>query len=72
MDSMNAPTYIRKAVFGMTQAEFSKALGIRQPTVSYWENTGRINIKHMSSIRSLAQDMGKVWSDSWFFETPED
>jgi len=72
MTLMNPPTYIRKVVFGMTQVAFAEALGVRQPTVSNWENTGRISSRFAPLIRSLAMDTGRPWSDSWFFETPED
>lgn len=69
---MNPPQYIRKVVFNMTQEAFSKALGVGQTTVSSWEIHGRISTKHAPKVRALAKDMGKVWSDQWFFETPED
>ena len=69
---MNPPTYIRKAVFGMNQTQFSHALGLTQSAVSKWEASGRVPSRYQQAVRSLASDMGKVWSDSWFFETPED
>jgi len=72
MPRMNPPQYIRRIVFGMSQKAFAEALGVHQPTVSAWEASGRINSKHAAAVRALAKDMGKVWSDGWFFETPED
>ena len=69
---MNPPQYIRKVVFGMTQVDFAKALGVKQATVSSWEVKGHISARHAMIVRALAKDMGKVWSDGWFFETPED
>lgn len=68
---MNPPVYIRSVAFGMTQRQFAAALGITPGAISQWETAGRVPSRHQQAIRALANDMGKIWSDSWFFETPE-
>jgi len=72
LHGMNPPTYIRKVAFGMTQRQLSDALGITPGAISQWETVGRVPSRYQQAVRSLASDMGKVWSDSWFFETPEE
>ena len=69
---MNPPTYIRTIAFGMTQRQLAAALGITPGAISQWETAGRVPSRYQQAVRSLASDMGKIWSDSWFFETPED
>lgn len=68
--SMNPPLYIRQSVFAMTQRQLAGALGVTPGAISQWEAARRVPSRHQQSVRSLAQDMGKAWSDSWFFETP--
>jgi transcriptional regulator with XRE-family HTH domain len=69
---MTPPAYIRKIAFGMTQRQFADALALTPGAISQWETAGRVPSRYQQAVRSLASDMGKIWSDSWFFETPED
>ena len=69
---MTPPAYIRKIAFGMTQRQFADALALTPGAISQWETAGRVPSRYQQAVRSLASDMGRVWSDSWFFETPED
>jgi len=60
---------IRKRVFGMSQAEFARALDVSQSTVSRWE-TGALepSRQEMAAVRDLASSRGVTWSDRWFFD----
>lgn len=68
----NPLLYIRTIKFGLTQAEFSSAIGVRQSTVSSWERGGHPRYIDMIAIRDLAKSRGIAWSDRLFFELPED
>lgn len=64
--------FIRKHIFKLTQAEFGLMLGIKQSVVSDMEKSGIVTMGHQITIREEAARRGMQWSDSWFFEMPED
>jgi DNA-binding transcriptional regulator YiaG len=63
--------HIRKIKFGLSQADFAKALGRNQSTISRWES-GELEPSRdeMGLIRDLARGNGIPWDDCWFFELP--
>ena len=68
---MNAMAHIRKAVFGITQAEMAEIAGASQPTVSRWERgEDEPDREQMARIRAHAWQLVKPWDDRWFFEAP--
>jgi DNA-binding transcriptional regulator YiaG len=58
-------------VFGLPQKGFAERLGVHQSTVHRWETKGGVSIEMQAKIRDLAKQDGKAWSDSWFFEVPD-
>jgi transcriptional regulator with XRE-family HTH domain len=68
--AMNAIRSIRKTVFGVTQQEFAEIAGVKQSTVSRWENGVALTLDEMRAIRQTAMDRGIEWKDEWFFGTP--
>jgi hypothetical protein len=64
--------HIRQNIFGLSQSAFAEIAGVRQPTVSRWEN-GEFepNRDELQRIREAAQNRGLPWNDSWFFDQPE-
>lgn len=65
---MNAMQTIRVKVFKISQIEMAEIAGVRQSTVSRWENGLLVPpstaLKH---IRNEAGRRGIVWDDKWFF-----
>ncbi|WP_349366752.1 MAG: helix-turn-helix transcriptional regulator [Nitratireductor rhodophyticola] len=68
---MNAIRYIRKEVFGATQAEFAALAGVTQASVSRWEKGVAPSLDDMQAIRIAASEQGIKWKDEWFFQSPE-
>lgn len=70
--SLNPPQFVRRVVFGMSQAAWAKALGLRsQGTVSKWESAGEFtSVKAMKKVRALAKKRKVMMSDTWLFEVP--
>ena len=69
---MNSAIFIRKSIFNLTQRNFSQLLGVTQPTVHRWEESGIIPSKYQRKVRELAIEQGISWNDSWFFSIPEE
>jgi len=68
---MGTIEHIRKAVLGITQADFGAIVGVTQATVSRWENgEGAPSLDEMSRIRDEAKARGIAWDDDWFFDSP--
>lgn len=65
---MNPLLHIRKNVLKITQAEMAAISGVRQATVSRWEN-GLLepSLDQMRSIREEAVKRGVDWQDGLFF-----
>ncbi len=68
---MNAIRYIRKEIFGATQAEFAALAGVTQASVSRWERGVAPSLDDMQAIRIAASERGLKWKDEWFFQSPE-
>jgi transcriptional regulator with XRE-family HTH domain len=68
---MNAMLYIRKNVFGVTQAEMACIAGVSQGTISKWE-TGTVDPdrEDLGRIRKEAARRKLRWQDDWFFSAP--
>jgi DNA-binding transcriptional regulator YiaG len=66
---MNPMKFIRKEVFGVSQAVMAGIAGVAQTTVSRWES-GEMepNRMEMDRIREAARDRSIPWNDKWFFE----
>ncbi|RUV69695.1 MAG: XRE family transcriptional regulator [Mesorhizobium sp.] len=67
---MSAIRHIRRAVFGVTQADFAALAGVTQATVSRWEAGVAPSLDEMQAIRKAAIERQIEWNDAWFFETP--
>lgn len=68
---MGTIEHIRKAIFGVTQAEFGSVVGVTQATVSRWEGgEGAPSLDEMARIRNEARARGIDWNDDWFFSSP--
>jgi len=67
---MNAIRHIRTEVFNLKQAEFAAVAGVKQSTVSRWENGGEPSLEEMRAIRRAAIARGIQWNDEWFFRAP--
>lgn len=72
MATTNAVRFIRKRVFGVSQAVLAGHLNTTQATISRWEDKGLIPSDRQAEVRALAARLGKEWSDTWFFEVPAD
>ena len=71
---MNAITYIRKKVFGLTQQEFARIAGVQQSMVSRWENGASApTLDEMNRIREAAagRKLMRKWRDDLFVSVPE-
>ena len=68
---MNAIRHIRTQVFKATQAEFAAIAGVKQSSVSRWENGVAPTLDEMQSIRAAAKHRDLEWDDQWFFEQPD-
>ena len=66
---MNAIKSIRTTVFGVTQVEFAVIAGVKQSTVSRWENGVAPTLDEMRTIRQAALDRAIEWKDEWFFDS---
>lgn len=63
--------HVRKAIFGLSQAEMAVIAGVSQGTVSKWEaGQSEPNRQELDRIRAEAITRGIVWDDRWFFEVP--
>jgi transcriptional regulator with XRE-family HTH domain len=63
--------YIRKHIFrAPSQRQFSKMVGVSQPTVNRWEAGIGPSQSAMEKIRAAAVDRGLPWDDRLFFEAP--
>lgn len=69
---MNAIRHIRTEVFQLNQADFAAVAGVKQSTVSRWENGGEPSLEEMRAIRLAAVTQGIDWDDSWFFVPPKE
>ena len=69
---MQAMSFIRKSVFGLTQAAFAVVAGVTQGTISKWE-AGEFEPTRdqLVRIREEARTRGIEWDDAWFFEHPD-
>lgn len=67
---MSPIEHIRRHVFRMTQKDFSEVAGVRQSTISRWENGVPLSHREMTAIREAAAERGLPWDDRWFFEAP--
>lgn len=68
---MSAIEYIRRHVFGLSQALFAEIANVSQATVSRWEAGGlEPDREQMRSIRDEARRRGLPWQDDWFFDAP--
>jgi transcriptional regulator with XRE-family HTH domain len=67
---MTPARYIRKAILGLTQAKLGKLLGVSQPSVQRWEQSGCFPAAYQPRIRQIGKEKSPDWSDSWFFEVP--
>lgn len=68
---MHPIQFIRTRVFKTTQDEIAAIAGVKQATVSRWEQ-GKLEPgrAEMERIRAAAFDRGLPWHDTFFFETP--
>jgi transcriptional regulator with XRE-family HTH domain len=71
MFGMNQIKFIRTQVFKVTQQEFADMAGVRQGSVSRWENGGAPSLEEMQKIRDAAFERDIQWDDAWFFSVPE-
>lgn len=69
---MTPAFFIRKKVLGMTQEALAAALGRKQPTIHRWEQEGHFPRQVQPKVRELGQKATPDWSDSWFFEVPDE
>jgi transcriptional regulator with XRE-family HTH domain len=67
--AMNAIRNIRIDIFKLKQSEFAEVAGVKQSTVSRWENGGEPSLEEMRAIRQAALDRGLPWNDAWFFQS---
>jgi predicted transcriptional regulator len=66
---MNTLRHIRQTVFGVTQVEMAGIAGVRQATISRWENDDCMpTLPALKRIRAEARRRRLKWSDAWFFE----
>lgn len=66
---MNPLEHIRRNIFRITQNEMAQLAGVRQPTVSRWENGSLVpSLSQMRRIRAAAIRRGLSWDDRLFFE----
>lgn len=66
---MNTLRHIRLKVFGTTQVQMAAIAGVRQATISRWENDDCMpSLPAMKRIRAEARRRRIKWNDSWFFE----
>lgn len=70
MRCMSPIRHIRTEVFQLKQAEFAAVAGVKQSTVSRWENGGEPSLEEMRAIRRAAAERGIDWDDAWFFQVP--
>jgi DNA-binding transcriptional regulator YiaG len=68
---MSRCKHIRTTVFGMTQTEFARMLGIRQSAVWELESRDALPERHQHTIRNEAIKRGLEWRDEWLFQQPE-
>ena len=52
IERITPPRFIRKYIFGLSQVEFAREIGVAQPTIVRWEADGFIASKH--------QDIGHI------------
>lgn len=70
---MNRLFYIRRHVFGITQAQMADIAGVRQNQISRYEHgLRRPSLAELERIRAAAVARELAWDDSWFFELPEE
>lgn len=61
--------HIRRTVFKVTQVEMAGIAGVRQATISRWENDDCApSLSALKLIRAEARRRRLQWEDSWFFE----
>jgi len=66
---MNTLRHIRRTVFKVTQVEMAGIAGVRQATISRWEQDDCTpSLSALKRIRKEARRRGLKWNDSWFFE----
>jgi transcriptional regulator with XRE-family HTH domain len=62
--------HIRVNVFRVTQVEMAAIAGVRQSTVSRWDNgANEPTRRKLQRIRDEAIRRGLQWDDRWFFST---
>jgi transcriptional regulator with XRE-family HTH domain len=71
MKPLNTLAHIRINVFKVTQAEFAAIVGVRQSSVSRWENGVSPSLEDMRAIRRAARRLPVEWDDGLFFDLPE-
>lgn len=67
---MNPVRHLRCKVFRLTQAEMAALGGIRQATLSRYENGHReVRLSAITKWRAEAKRRRLPWDDRWFFES---
>lgn len=66
---MNVMRRIREHIFGVSQNEMARIVGVNQSTVSRWESGTHMPLSpQLAKIRREAKRRSLLWDDSWFFE----
>jgi len=66
---MNKLRHIRVAIFSVTQVEMAGIAGVRQATISRWENDDCApSLPALKRIRKEARRRRLKWDDAWFFD----
>jgi hypothetical protein len=70
--SLSPMAYIRKHVFGVSQATMAAIAGASQGTISRWESGEHSpDSRALAAVRAEARRRGHDWDDRWFFDMPE-
>ena len=69
---MTPSIFIRKHVLRMTQEQLAAELCVTQTTTCRWDKGGAFPSWAQIKIREIGRAKRSDWSDSWFFEVPEE